>query len=71
MRRRLGLAALAGAVAAAVSAGILPVWRWRARWDCHGSIWCCQYVDLPLCNGSKDPHWLGERIRRWRRRGLD
>lgn len=45
-----------------------PIWWHLARrWQCHGSFWCCQYIDTPLCNGSLDPH----RIARWRRRIRD
>lgn len=31
-------------------------WRWPARWRHHRSLWCCQYIDTPLCNGALDPH---------------
>lgn len=37
------------------------------RWLCHGNLWCCQYIDTPLCNGSLEPH----RLARWRRTAHD
>lgn len=37
---------------------------YRRRKDCHGTYWCCQYIDTPLCNGSLDPHRIA-RLRRW------
>lgn len=68
MRRRgaLGLAAYL-ALALAAAAGLLEVWRYPARLRCHGSVLCCQRVDLPRCNGPLEPHLLVERYRRWRR----
>jgi hypothetical protein len=44
----------------------------RRRWRCHRSLWCCQYVDRPMCNSWHDPHllarwhyrWVSRRIRR-------
>lgn len=38
--------------------------RFRARWRCHRSLLCCQYVDGPLCNGTLETH----RLARWGRR---
>jgi hypothetical protein len=38
--------------------------RLLARWRCHRDLWCCQYVDRPMCNGWDDPH----RLARWRYR---
>lgn len=35
-----------------------------ARWRCHQSVWCCQYVDEPNCSSWNDPHALA----RWRYR---
>lgn len=32
--------------------------RLRARWACHRSLWCCQYIDWPMCNSWNDPHLL-------------
>ena len=40
--------------------------RWQARWHCHGSLWCCQYTDKPMCNSWADPHIIARW--RWRRR---
>jgi hypothetical protein len=45
---------------------LLQFWKFAARRRCHGSILCCQYVDLPLCNGGLEPHWLAKLI--WRLR---
>lgn len=28
------------------------------RWRCHGSFWCCQYLDDPQCNSARDPHGI-------------
>jgi hypothetical protein len=35
-----------------------------ARRRCHGTWWCCQYVDEPNCNSWNDPH----RVARFRYR---
>jgi hypothetical protein len=41
----------------------------KARRQCHGSWWCCQYRDKPNCNSWNDPHWLARlRYRRRSRR---
>lgn len=40
----------------------------RARWACHQSLWCCQYVDQAMCNSWNDPHLLTRlsyRLRAW------
>jgi hypothetical protein len=44
----------------------LRSWRalWKKRRACHGSRWCCQYVDGSQCNSAHDPH----RVARWRLR---
>ncbi|WWT39732.1 hypothetical protein [Microcystis phage Mwe-JY05] len=42
--------------------------RLRARWACHGSLWCCQYVDQPMCNTGADPHLLARLRFRWQSR---
>lgn len=39
--------------------------RLRRRLRCHGNLWCCQYVDQPMCNSWDDPHYLARR--RYRR----
>lgn len=44
----------------------MRIWKWPARWRCHRSIWCCQYVDTSLCNGSKDPHRVSRTRRNWK-----
>lgn len=38
--------------------------RWRARYRCHGSILCCQYIDSPMCNHWDDPHRVARIIHR-------
>lgn len=40
--------------------------RWLARLRCHRSVVCCQYVDLPSCNSTRETHRLGRWA--WRRR---
>lgn len=45
-------------------------WKWKARLACHHTKWCCQYVDRPLCNLSKDPHW-DARVRYLRRSRIE
>lgn len=43
--------------------------RLLRRWRCHGTLWCCQYVDRAMCNSWHDPHLLARwRYRRQRRR---
>lgn len=38
--------------------------RLARRRRCHGSWWCCQYVDHPLCNSWAEPHrWARRRYR--------
>lgn len=44
----------------------LNPWRLARRWRCHGSLYCCQRVDQPMCNSWHDAHWLARR--RYRRR---
>lgn len=36
------------------------------RWRCHRGLWCCQYVDGPMCNSWNEPHQLA----RWRYRHI-
>lgn len=41
---------------------------WLARWLCHQSLWCCQYVDDANCNSWNDPHLFARwafRLRAW------
>lgn len=42
-------------------------YRLFRRWLCHGSLWCCQFINGPLCNGPLDPH----RLARWWRSTRD
>jgi hypothetical protein len=42
--------------------------RLRARWACHRSFFCCQYVDQTMCNSWDDPHFFARlvwRLRAW------
>lgn len=45
---------------------LLYLWRWRRRIACHGTVWCCQHQDKPMCNSWRDPHLLARL--RYRRR---
>lgn len=42
--------------------------RLAARYDCHGSRWCCQYCDTPHCNSANDPHLIARWVYRWQQR---
>lgn len=42
------------------------------RLACHGTVWCCQYQDGPMCNSEVDPHRTGRwRVRRINRKEND
>lgn len=62
-----GVGALTAVIVGAWATGeqlLAHVAKRRARRRCHGTPWCCQYQDQPMCNSSRDPH----RVARWRYR---
>lgn len=44
----------------------LGVKKMIARWNCHGNVICCQYIDQPTCNSAKETH----RLTKWLNRKL-